>query len=489
MLFSEPQKLHPVALIQVFGKVFKELITRAWPVLIALFFQLGKTNEDEPGNLHYYILGAIALTTISGVIRFLTYRWHIQDNTVLISYGLLRKVNVKIPFDRIQFIDIQQPFYYQLFGVAKVALNTAGSKTKEAEITAVSKATAEEVAQFIDGQKEEANAAESIDAQETTPKTPTITKEWIALDVIGLFIVGLFANHVRTFFVVLGFGVYLSSQISEVLESPEIEEDLAQIYDQIPSTMGFYGTMILGVFGAIVVFTCIMTVIRFFNFKLTQEDATYFVKYGLFKVQTRQFNAHKIQIITTAQGPVFKALGIKRFLIQQAKSDARAKKEDLSVPGVPAKMMDAFLEHFFKIKPGYTHIGSIQRVLFLSTRLGLPVAVAFCAAGWFFNVNFYWGALVFPFILVHSFLNWKFQGLYLNPNILSTRKQVLYEKNASLLHQKIQAVHVSSNLFQRRKGLASIKIETAGGWTKLSYIQRDQANAIANYLLYKTETA
>lgn len=137
--FSEAQRLPPIALVRVFNRVIRALISNLGPLLLVFLFRINRSDGQVGDSyLLYFVYGLMILTVANGLIRYFTFRWQVSDDALIIQHGVFKKVDLRIPFDRIQSIDIQQPWYYRLGHAARFVIDTAGSKSKEAEIWAIS---------------------------------------------------------------------------------------------------------------------------------------------------------------------------------------------------------------------------------------------------------------------------------------------------------------------------------------------------------------
>ena len=64
-----------------------------------------------------------------------------------------------------------------------------------------------------------------------------------------------------------------------------------------------------------------------------------------------------------------------------------------------------------------------------------------------------------------------------------------FGKNEILLNwNNIQYVQLRQSLFQKKKGLVTLLLHTAGGKFELPFIQYEQGLQISDYALYKTES-
>ena len=79
------------------------------------------------------LIGVAALVA-AAVWRYVTYRYGIGEDALVVRSGRLERSLRVIPFARIHNVAIEQSLLHRLFGVASVRLESAGGKTPEAEM-------------------------------------------------------------------------------------------------------------------------------------------------------------------------------------------------------------------------------------------------------------------------------------------------------------------------------------------------------------------
>ncbi|NVK26802.1 MAG: PH domain-containing protein [Flavobacteriia bacterium] len=490
MDYNQPQKLAPIALLRVFSRVLRAMIGNLWPVLLVYFFQINRREDaDDSPVILYLAYGVLIITVISGVIRYLTFRWNIDDDALIIRHGVFRKVDLRIPFERIQAIDLQQPWYYQIGNAARFVVDTAGSKSKEAEIWALRIPEAEKLRSYIHERKADVVVDSETESDSILESKPT--KTWVKVDIGTLVKVGLLRNHFRSIAAFIGGGFYLYSQLQDVFETEEVNREIEQIYSVVPKVMSAYVIIGMLVIMAAITFSILLTIFRFYGFNLIEKEGAFVARYGLTSVKTRQLKERKVQIMRTEQGPVFKLAKIMRFKIEQAYAEKVQNRDDFSIPGSPQAEVLSFHKRLFGSLPKMVHPGtSFKWFWFRMSRIGVLPILPFVALAYFLvNPTYYWALLWFPYQAFYSYFLWKNQGVSVDNNVLSVRKQVVFEKRATMELQRVQAVQVVQSIFQRRNKLATLKIETAGGSVTLPFLPIETATKLANYLLYKSETA
>ena len=83
--------------------------------------------------LNWAILGSFVFVTLLSILALLitsidyfTFYFMIDNSGLCIKQGLVDKQEISIPYRQIQDIDIDRPFIYQMFGVCKLNILTAG---------------------------------------------------------------------------------------------------------------------------------------------------------------------------------------------------------------------------------------------------------------------------------------------------------------------------------------------------------------------------
>ena len=115
-------------------------LIRGWLVLIAIVVYWardlipdGEESEFERLDLRWILSGIAVLVVIAGVAGFFTWyftRFVIDDEELRIETGAIFKKSKKIPFERLQSVDIIQPLAARIFGLAELRLEAgAGDST------------------------------------------------------------------------------------------------------------------------------------------------------------------------------------------------------------------------------------------------------------------------------------------------------------------------------------------------------------------------
>ncbi len=137
---------------------------------------------------------------------------------------------------------------------------------------------------------------------------------------------------------------------------------------------------------------------------------------------------------------------------------------------------------FTPISPHYMR----ARILFA----GVIPAIILTTALWFVAGFISLGALIWlPLVGLVSWRNWKRAGYLHDDHEIVRRSGLFGYRTVGLLFRKIQRITISQSRYQRRKGLASLRLHMASGSVRVPYIDNATARQLRDYILYKVESS
>jgi putative membrane protein len=113
---------------------------RGWLVLVAVILGWGRqmlpdgeSDRFELADLRWMLLAVAGIVVIAAAVGFMSWyftRFIIDDDELRIETGAIFKQSKKIPFERLQSVDIIQPLAARMFGLAELRLEAgAGDST------------------------------------------------------------------------------------------------------------------------------------------------------------------------------------------------------------------------------------------------------------------------------------------------------------------------------------------------------------------------
>jgi putative membrane protein len=120
-------RLHPLSPVVRGGRA-----TTAIAILLILsVFGRGKLSDAIPQ------LAIIGILLLGGFVSWLVTRWRIEEDDLRIETGLLRRRSLRFPLSQVQAIDVVRPGMARMFRVAELRLRMAGSSGATARLAYV----------------------------------------------------------------------------------------------------------------------------------------------------------------------------------------------------------------------------------------------------------------------------------------------------------------------------------------------------------------
>jgi putative membrane protein len=240
--------------------------------------------------------------------------------------------------------------------------------------------------------------------------------------------------------------------------------------------------------------------LRFHNFELFLDGRTLRSHGGLLTRHEHSMDLEKIQTLRLQQGVLQSRLRRFKMTARQAISSGRRRSRKMfEIPVVTAIQADQLRarllapeggtltqdprsDQFTAISPYYMR----SRILFI----GAIPAILMTAALWANAGTISLVALIWlPLVGLISWRNWKRAGFLHDDNEIVRRSGLLGYRTVGLLFRKVQRVTISQSRYQRRKGLASLRLHMASGSVQVPYIDHATARQLRDYILYKVESS
>ncbi len=474
----------------IFWNSFGGLIRSFWPVLLYFFISRNK------GNNWLLIIGSTGLALISfffGTLRYYHFLYHVENKNLIIASGLFTKVTKNIPFERIQSIRLEQKFIHRVMNLYSVRVDTAGSSKEEIEIPALDHETASKLKKLIGtydrSHQKRATASEPAETLETEELV-------FQLNLVDILKLGLTANHIRNFFIILGVLMGISTQLGEFDSKYRIDRWIEYAMDNHGKFKFEWDYLLLIPVG---IFISILVSIGFslfanYNLRVRKTRTGYRVNQGLINRNEHFAPYKKIQIFRWVISPLRKLLGLYNVSIKQASSSEISVKKSIRIPGARIDDVNIFLERVFdgSNREKYIHLDIDQALLYryFLYFVMIPIGV-FIGLSYFFDNRMWivvatlWAILV-SLGLVRYYESWK---ITLAGSFLQLRRGIISMRHDRIFIHKLQGVRLHQTPYQVRKDLANLELQTAAGDLSIPYLPLKDAIQLANYLLYKVESS
>jgi putative membrane protein len=474
------RRLHPWSWLFV---LIQQLKSFALPLVVLLF--TGRGNSWELWGL----VGAGVLVLVS-LGQYFTYRFRVDADGIVIRSGLLQKSLRNIPFTRIHNVALHQTLLHRVFGVAEVKLESAGGMTPEGQMRVLSLADAHALEELvrIHGKAHAAPGAEAAAADEPKVLLSLPTSEVIRL--------GLISNR-GMIVVAAAFGLVAQT-------SGELLGDALQ--GSAKAVAGVGRDMHLGLVGSIVgglalvlmllvairLLSVVLALLQFHGFTLTEDGRRLSSQRGLLTRIRANMPRQRIQAWSLRESLTHRWFGRRGLVVDsasiQAANDQRSLR-DLAPVATPAAI-DELIRHLL---PGKTW--PMQQWHPLHPRawrrqFAIPALVALAITAALTWQQGPWGLCVLallPLFLVRAKVWARHAGYSEESGLIAVREGWLDKRWRFAEVRKLQSLTLSQSPFDRRHGMASVHMDTAGANPfepplRIRYLPEAEARALRDRL-------
>jgi len=486
-----PRRLHPMSWLFV---LLMNLRQFAVPIVAALLFGSGG------GSLTWELIGLVGalLLAIYSFVQYLTYRYAVDGDELVIREGILHRNVRHVPLARIQNVSLHRNPLHRLFGVAEVQLESAAGVTPEAIMRVLSLQQAAELEKLV---------REVRQAERTQPDA-SATEEDIALVDLGpgeILRLGLISNRGMVV-VAAAFGLF--SQMRPDNFSRTLANLGERLFGQVsglglgPAQWLLAGAaLLLSLFVLLRLLSIVLAFLQFHGFRLSLADDRLRVESGLLTRIRASALRRRIQHWSIEEGllhRLFRRQSLKvETAVMQAANQAERGLSHLVPVGTPAQV-DSLLSRLLP-QAGWPQIAWRPLHPHAWRRMVKPpvfVILALCAALSFGKLAAWaWlGLCLLPLAFASARGRGRFGGYALGDSVLAFRSGWL-ERSWSLVElRRLQGVQLVHTVFDRRNGMASVVVDTAGAnpfghRIHIRYLPEDEARRLYEHLRHAIDPA
>lgn len=442
-----PRRVHP-------GTIAIGLVKSAPSTLLALPAMLAFGGE--------FGIGRVVLLTLVGIaaMAFFTWLgwWHLTyrltEDEFVIESGLLQRSRRSIPLERVQDVSIEQKPLARLFRLALVRIETGGGDKDEATLDSVTLGEAHRLRLAL----RRAPAAASVE----TPVSEVAAAEKLlfAMPLERVLLYGLF-NFSLVWLAAIAALLQTADQVIEFDWKELVGIAGREVRSHLTVTAGLTvlaAALVLGVVAGLV-----RTVTKEFGFRLDAREGRFRRVRGLLTRSEVVIVKARVQLALIRRAPISGRLGWRSLEFQTLggsdDSSGRQEMAPFARDDEIAEVIDAAgLPRFEADALTPVSRGHILRV---ALRHGAPVAIVFVIAGAFFPL-LWLGLILMPVPVGLALLQRQRHRYGLRETSAQVTRGVLSQRDWTVPYAAIQTISVRRSWLQRRLGLATVMIDTAG---------------------------
>jgi putative membrane protein len=482
-----PQRQARAGLLILGYKAIITLIKTLWPLLVIMLVRQGSKTDGRSSFVWIFLVIA-ALVLVRSVLDYFYFRFYIEQDELIIKKGFISRKVITIPLPKIQAVHIEQTWLHQLTDIVKMKIDTAGSEKAEAVIDAITVDKADQLKSFLLDARQPATG----DTPVQTVNAPQLRETpIIRLSLGDLLKLGLSANHIQAFFIVLAFAFSMVQNLEEIFGDRVITL-VKDSSTSIGITLQSISLLVLFVLLISVVVSIGRILLNYFDFRLAETDQGFRLRAGL--INTRQYVVpfSKIQFISWEANWVRRMIGLYTLEFHQVAGDDVKEKRRVKTPVTRAADIEKILHHYHEPIHALAHsVHQVHQVYPYRRMLlaGIIPVIVLLLVGWLTKWNdWMWLFLLWvPYVFVNA---WVFRSkfrLFVAPDAFQVNSGIWGRTVRIVQWYKIQNITLKQSIYQRMKGLASLQLNTAGGKIIIPYISLELAHMIQNYALYEVE--
>lgn len=447
---ARPRRLHPIIPLIALVKQLPEM-------LVPMVGVVALARDEGLGTLSLAVVGLLAVFFAIRVLAWWRFTYTLLPHEMYIESGIVSRNRRSIPWDRVQDVEIERGPLARVLGLAKVKLETGGSGGDEGLLDSIALADALALRDEVRARRGVVVATSPYEAEATEPPVFKMT-------VPRILQAGLFNFSVVWLAVIVGTMQYFENLLPWSID--DVEDWIGVHQDEI---WGFVSPVTIVL--ALVLFMVLGTVagviqmfVRNYGFTLSLDGRTLRRVRGLLTRSEIAIPLRRIQAARTAAHWLTRRYGLSRVDVQTMAGASSGGVQELAplANASEAAHVLAIAGGFTRIAPErFAPVAPVHR--WYDARLwALPLAFVVLAAGFFWPVV-WWGLLFVGALGIVQVIGARPHGWRLEGDVLHVRHGWFSQDHWLLPLANIQSISLSAGPLQRRLGLATVAIDSAGG--------------------------
>ncbi|MEG3180485.1 PH domain-containing protein [Sphingomonas sp. LT1P40] len=407
----------------------------------------------------------LAAAVVAVIVLFFTwlgwrrFTYTIAEHELIIERGVLTRTRRSIPLERIQDVSIERKPLARLFGLAEVRVETGGGEKDEAVLDSVSVAEAQRLRAALRGGKLAATTVpEGDEVAMSDPLHVVFQMSPGRVVLLGMFSFSLvwiaaLAGIIQFFGDALGFGW------DEARDWADVAQDEVRARFSIAAALLVAGVAVsLGIVTGVV-----RTVLRDWGFTLKAGEGRFRRTRGLLTRSEVVVAMRRIQLAVAQRGPLRGLLGWNGLSFQTLGGSNDPSGRQVMAPLArdheAAWIVEtAGLPPFERLQLRPVAAGHVVRSLIHA----LPWPVAILAVAIFVTPLAWLALLLLIPLVIAALLHRRYHRFALRHTSLQVMRGVLVQRDWIVPVENVQVVTLQASWLQRRLGLASVLVDTAG---------------------------
>jgi putative membrane protein len=386
--------------------------------------------RGDVGPIAWLLLALLVAGAVYGAASWLRTKYWIEADELRVDTGVVSRQSRRIRVDRLQGIDISQPFVARLFGLAELKMDVAGGGAREGSLAFLPLREAQDLRSALLARRDAVRAGEAGDEDEAGPVTvaPPPDRVLVTLDPAMLVVSLLLSAE---------FGAFLVSTLV------------------FAGLFVFFGQLVGGVAAAVpllggLAVTLFRKLSAYYRFTVSETPAGLQVRRGLFTLDAQTIAVSRVQGVVVTEPLLWRRLGWAKV--------------DVALAGYTTGESDGkpSASTVMPVAPRATALWLARRLL---EHAGSPDpdAVALTRP----PQRARWVAPVRRHFLLSG----------VGERLVVSREGVLSRRTHVVPYARVQSLQVHQGPWQRRFGLADLHVDSPPGRVRVRLRHRDAGEA------------
>ena len=482
-----PSRLHPLTLLFAVVQALKPWLL---PALVVVVLRQGSSLS---------LIGAVLIAPILliAIVRYATFTYRIDQSELSIRHGLLSRTERHVPLDRIQDLRLEQDLLQRWLGVGTLHVDTAGGEGADVTLAVISRQEAERLRALFALRPSRATAPAS--SAEPASARPSVVVRRLTFG--ELLLAGVTSTRLASVFVALA---AVFSLFNQVMGDGAAERGAQRVGEAAAQVKGAGTTYLVAAIAIAVLLVLVLAVVLstaavvvlFHGFTLKSSGDELSRSYGLFTRRVITLPRRRIQVLEIEERILRRLAGlvtVRADTAGSARQGARAGGRDVLLPAIPRRELAGILPVFLPDLPaGDPAWRPVSRI---AVRRGdrkagvLLVLGAAAAAAADAGTSALVPLLLLPLAHLWNLRGWRSTVHATDGTYFWTRRGVLRRSTHVVPVRNIQAVELRQTPFDRRLGVATVIVDTAGqaftgGGPRVRNVPLEEARELARRLAH-----